>query len=322
MAGETIGYRTENLTAGALLTTAAFFCVALVGTLAKVSGQYTSTGVLLLFQNAICLLFVIPVVWRAGWASLRTRKVGLHLLRAGGGTACWWALFFAITQIPLANAMLLTYSAPLWMPLIAWAVTRRRVAASTWIGAGVGFVGVMLVLRPQGHGFSGGELSAFAGALLLAVAMMSVRWLGATEPVTRILFYYFLLSTLLSIPIAALDWKPVPAQGWPWLIGLGFAQLSSQILIVVAYRFASAEKLGPFIYSVIVFTAVIDWIFWGHAPSLSTYLGMALVIGGGLIAVRARPPIAAVDATEQPRRGRSSRPPASRPGSRGTGHRS
>ena len=57
---------------------------------------------------------------------------------------------------------------------------------------------------------------------------------------------------------------------------------------MIAYRFAPAEKLGPFIYSVIVFTALIDWLFWDHRPTVSTYLGMALVIGGGLLAVRAK----------------------------------
>jgi drug/metabolite transporter (DMT)-like permease len=212
----------------------------------------------------------------------------MHLLRAATGTGCWYALFVAIKQIPLANATLLTYSAPLWMPLIAWAVTRQRVATPTWLGAGIGFVGILLVLKPQGHGFSAGELSALAGALLLAVAMMSVRWLGATEPVTRILFYYFLLSTVMSLPIAIADWQPIATSGWPWLIGLGFAQLFSQVLIVVAYRYASAEKVGPFIYSVIVFTAVIDWIVWDHRPTVSTYLGMALVIGGGVLAMRAK----------------------------------
>ncbi|TQR86754.1 DMT family transporter [Mycobacterium hodleri] len=283
-----VGRRPENLVLGALLTTAAFFCVAMVGTLAKVAGQYTSTGVLLLFQNAICLLFVIPVVMRGGWSSMRTGKIGLHVLRAVAGTACWYALFFAIARIPLANATLLTYSAPLWMPLIAWAVTRQRVATATWVGAVVGFAGVVLVLQPQGHRVDVGELAAFAGALLLAVAMMSVRWLGATEPILRVLFYFFLLSTLLSVPIAALDWRPIPPAAWAWLIGLGLAQLSSQTLIVLAYRYAPAEKLGPFIYSVIVFTAVADWLFWNHPPTLVTYGGMALVIGGGLIAIRAR----------------------------------
>lgn len=298
MAGERAGYRTESLAAGAALTTAAFFCVALVGALAKVSGRYTSTGVLLLAQNAICLAAVAPVALRHGWAPMRTQRFGLHLLRAGTGTACWYALFFAITKIPLANATLLTYSAPLWMPLIAWAVTRQRVATATWVGAGVGFAGVVLVLRPQGHSVSIGELSAFAGAVLLAVAMMSVRWLGATEPTMRILFYYFLLSTAMSVPIAAADLRAISAPAWPWLIALGLAQWGSQLLVIIAYRFAPAEKLGPFIYSVIVFTALIDWLFWDHRPTLSTYLGMALVIGGGLLAVRAKP--AAAQAVSPP----------------------
>lgn len=286
--GAAAGRRPENLTLGAVLTVAAFFCVALVSALAKVGGQYTSTGVLLVFQNLICLVFVIPMAWRGGWSSLRTGKIGLHVLRAVTGTACWYALFFAITRIPLANAAVLTYSAPLWMPLVAWVVTRQRVATVTWIGAGIGFAGVILVLRPHGHGFSLGELSALAGAVFLAVAMMSVRWLGATEPITRVLCYYFLLSTVLSLPIAFVDWRPIPARAWVVLIALGLAQLASQILIVVAYRYASAEKVGPFIYSVIVFTAFIDWIVWDRAPTLLTYLGMALVITGGLVAVRAR----------------------------------
>jgi drug/metabolite transporter (DMT)-like permease len=293
-----VGRRPENLVLGAVLTTAAFFCVALVGALAKVSGQYTSTGVLLLFQNMIGLLFVIPVALRGGgWSSLRTARFPLHVLRAATGTACWYALFFAITQIPLANATLLTYSAPLWMPLIAWVVTRQRVAGATWVGACIGFVGIMFVLQPQGHGFSAGEAVALAGALFLAVAMMSVRWLGATEPMTRVLFYYFLLSTVLAVPIAVFDWQPIPAGAWGWLIGIGFAQLFSQTIVVLAYRYAPAEKVGPFIYSVILFTALIDWIVWNHPPTPFTYLGMALVIGGGLVAVRAKPrlPAASTD---------------------------
>lgn len=282
------GHKPENLVMGAALTTAAFFCVALVGTLAKVCGQYTSTGVILLSQNIIGLLFVVPLAIRGGWALVRTKRFALHVLRAAAGTACWYSLFFAIAEIPLANATLLTYSAPLWMPLIAWIVTRQRVANATLIGAGLGFTGIALVLQPQGHAVTTGELFALSGALFLAVAMMSVRWLGTTEPTLRILLYYFVLSTVLSMPFAVADWQPFPAQAWVWLIALGFAQAFSQILLVVAYRYASAEKVGPFIYTVIIFTALIDWIFWHYSPTAATYLGMTLVIGGGLVAVRAR----------------------------------
>ncbi|GJF10059.1 hypothetical protein NGTWS0302_25340 [Mycolicibacterium cyprinidarum] len=288
MSGAGTGHRPENLPLAAVFITVAFFCVALVAALAKLSSQYTSTGVILLVQNVIGLLFITPSALRGGWSSLRTGRLGLHVLRAATGTACWYVLFFAITQIPLANATLLTYSAPLWMPLIAWCVTRQWVSRSTWVGAGIGFCGVILVLQPQAHNFSIGGLSALAGAVFLAVAMMSVRWLGATEPMTRVLFYYFLLSTVMALPLAVVDWQPFPPQAWVGLVGLGSAQLISQVLIVVAYRYASAEKVGPFIYTVIVFTALIDWMVWDHRPTPATYLGIALVIGGGLVAVRSR----------------------------------
>lgn len=303
MAGSTsgTGYKPENLVLAAALTTAAFFCVSLVAVFAKVSGQYTSTGVILLVQNLICLVLMLPVMMRDGWASLRTERVGMHVLRSAMGTACWYCLFFAITLIPLTNATLLTYSAPLWMPLVAWVASREKISRATWLAAGLGFVGVTLVLRPEGQGFNIGDAAALAAALFLAVGMMSVRWLGSTEPVTRILFYYFALSSVMLLPIAVVGWRPVPLAAWPWLAALALAQLASQVLIAVAYRFASAEKVGPFIYSVIVFTAIIDWVVWHHAPGPLVLLGMALVIGGGLVAVRARGKVAAAPADARPR---------------------
>ena len=99
MSGTATGHRPENLVVGAALITAAFFCVALLAALGKVSGQYTTTGVLLLFQNLLCLLFIVPVALRGGWSSMRTNKIGLHVLRAVTGTACWYALFVAISLI-------------------------------------------------------------------------------------------------------------------------------------------------------------------------------------------------------------------------------
>jgi drug/metabolite transporter (DMT)-like permease len=287
-----VGHKPENLAMGAVLTTMSFFCVALVSALGKTAGQYASTGVVVLFQNLICLLFVTPVAIRGGWASLRTDKIGLHILRAASGTGCWYALFVAMTMMPLTNVILLGFSAPLWMPVIAWLVSRQKSSVATWIGAAMGFAGVVLVLGPHHQEFTVGVLFALAGALLLAVALMSVRWLGATEPMPRILFYYFGLSTVMALPLALIQWQPLVARSWIPLIGVGVSQLLSQIFIVLAYRYASSVKLGPFVYTVIVFTALIDWVVWEHAPTLYVFLGMALVIGGGLVAIRGQPKVA------------------------------
>lgn len=283
-----VGHKPEQLVTGAVLTTLSFLCVSVMSAMGKVAGELTSTGVVVLFQNLIAILFIAPFVLRGGWALLRTEKIGLHILRAASGTACWYALFVAITMMPLTNAVLLSFSAPLWMPVIAWLVTREKASAATWFGAALGFVGVVLVLQPHHQRFTVGVLFALAAAILLAFALMSVRWLGATEPMPRILFYYFLLSTVMALPIAAIQWHSVPAQAWIYLLAIGFSQLFAQIFIVLAYRYASSVKLGPLIYTTIVFTALIDWVIWNHAPTLFVVVGMVLVIGGGLVAIRGK----------------------------------
>ena len=242
----------------------------------------------MLFQNLICLVFVIPLAIRGGWASLRTEKIGLHILRAASGTACWYALFVAITMMPLTNAILLTFSAPLWMPVIAWVVFRQKASMATWIGAAMGFVGVVLVFGPQHNNFNVGALLALAGALFLAIALMSVRWLGATEPMPRILFYYFLFSTVMAMPIAASTGNRLRRGPGSTCSASDLRSFSPRCSSCCAYRYASSVKLGPLVYTVIVFTALIDWAIWDRTPTLFVILGMTLVIGGGLVAIRGK----------------------------------
>ncbi len=238
------GQMPENLAFGAALSSLSFFCTAVMSALVKATEELTSTAVVLLFQNLICLLVIIPVTLHRGWASLRTDKIGLHIFRAATGTAAWYALFVAITLMPLTNAILLTFSAPLWMPVIAWVVFRQRASTATWVGAAIGFIGVVFVLQPHHQDFNIGAVYALAGAFFLAVALMSVGWLGATEPMPRILFYYFLFSTVLVAPFALIDWKPFGARASVYLIGIALTLLVGQVLIVFAYRYASAVKVG------------------------------------------------------------------------------
>ena len=118
------------------------------------------------------------------------------------------------------------------------------------------------------------------------LALLSVRWLCETEPNLRILFYYFLLSTLLMLPFALVVWRTPEPWAWIYLAGIGLCLLASQVLLIVAYSYASAVTLAPIIYSVVVFTALINWAVWQRVPSLLEVAGMALVILGGVIAMK------------------------------------
>jgi drug/metabolite transporter (DMT)-like permease len=275
----------ENLVAGVLFATLAFASLAVMSALAKEADRHAATEVIVLFQNLICFLAVAPIALRHGLAPMATGRIGMHVLRAATGTGAWLALFFAITMIPLTNAVLLTYSAPLWLPLIAWMLGGQRVGGRVWAGVALGFVGIVLVLHPSNSPLNLGAVLGLLAAVLLALALLSVRWLSTTEPTERILFYYFLLSTLMMAPFAAYAWHVPDGWAWLYLVGIGVCLLASQVFIIVAYRHASAVTLAPIIYSVIVFTALINWLVWGRAPSLLEAAGMAVVIAGGVIAV-------------------------------------
>ena len=277
-----IAESSENIPLGAAYALGAFFCLAAMSAFAKAASGYAPTIVIVFFQNLICLAIVAPVTLRHGFRPLRTQRILLHLLRAATGTAAWFGLFLAITLIPLSNAVLLTYSAPLWMPLIGWIVTRETISVKLWVGVIVGFSGVFLVLNPSSGEFGIGALFAIGAAILLALALMSVRWLEATEPVPRILFYYFLFSTVMVLPFAVPSWKPIEGLGWLYLVAIGICLLGSQVLIALAYQQATAVKLGPLIYSVILFTALINWLIWAQPLTMLELAGMALIIVGGV----------------------------------------
>ncbi|MFO1057089.1 MAG: DMT family transporter [Dongiaceae bacterium] len=276
----------DRLAAGAACSLLAFASLAAMNALAKAAAPFASTTMIVLVQNAGCLLLVLPWALKDGRAGLRTGRLGMHLFRAATGTGAWFCLMLAIRMLPLPTAVLLTYSAPLWMPLIAWAATRERVAPRVWIGAALGFAGIALVLHPSADLPLGGAAWGLAAALLLALALLAVRWLGSTEPTPRILFYYFLLSTAIMVPPAAIEWTTPAPLGWLYLAGVAVGLALGQLFIVIAYRYASAVRLSPFIYSVIVFTALIDWAVWGRPPSPLELAGMALVVGAGILAAR------------------------------------
>ena len=276
----------DNVTLGVAMATLAFASLAIMSALAKQASPGAPTEVIVLFQNLICFVLVAPVALRHGWRELKTARIGMHVMRAATGTGAWLGLFFAITLMPLTNAVLVTYTAPIWIPLIAWMLHGRKVGKAVWSGVALGFLGIVMVLHPENAELTWGAPLALGAAVLLAFALLSVRWLGETETNIRILFYYFLLSTVLILPFAVVAWRTPEDWAWFYLAGIGLCLLASQVFIVLAYKFASAVTLAPVIYSVIVFTALINWAVWGRVPTWMEAGGMALVILGGIVAMR------------------------------------
>lgn len=268
------------------MATLAFASLAAMGAFAKAAAPGSPAMVNVFFQNAIAFVLLAPFALRHGLAPLKTRRIGMHVLRAFSGSSSWLALFIAINLMPLTNAVLLAYSAPIILPLIAWMVSGQKVTGPIWVGVVLGFAGIALVLHPSNAELGWGAPIALVGAVMVALALLSVRWLSETEPDLRIMFFYFALSTVGTLPLALLGWQTPAPWAWPYIAGIGLSLLASQVTIIIAYRYASPVVLAPAIYLVIIFTALINWVVWDRPPTWLEAGGVALVIVGGVIAMR------------------------------------
>jgi drug/metabolite transporter (DMT)-like permease len=151
----------------------------------------------------------------------------------------------------------------------------------------VGLVGIVLIIKPGPQMFQNpASLLALLAGIFSAVALVATNKLTETEPPTRILIYNFGISTLLLVPLCIWAWKPLTARQWLLLLGVGFSYAVTQYLIILAYRYASAAELSPFNYTVVVFSGLLGWWFFGNIPDVPAVIGTVLICAGGILSIR------------------------------------
>ena len=271
---------------GALLIVLAFACVAVMSAFGK-AAKGVPTGILVLFQNFISLVLFTPWVLGKGISELRTTRTWLHIVRAIAGLLSQVLMFVAVKKMPLVNAVLLSNSAPLFIPLVTWAWLKERIGGMVWMSLFVGFAGVILILKPGLALLSDPTaLIAISAAVFSALALVAVNRLSNTEPPRRILFYYFLYSSAAAAPFALLNWRTPTYREWLFLGGIGLMMAVSQLLIILAYKHASAGRIAPFNYTVVIFSGLIGWVVWNNAPDLLSLAGVLLVTAGGVLSTK------------------------------------
>jgi drug/metabolite transporter (DMT)-like permease len=279
--------RPERLQRGALAMLGSALFFAGMGLAVKIASRSLPNTTVVFARNAIGLLALLPwAAARLGWRGLATRKLPEHLVRALAGLASMYCFFYAIANMRLADAVLLNYSLPLFMPFIAQLWLGERFPARLWPGLLLGFLGIVLVLKPGSGLFNPIALFALASAALAALAQVGVRRLTESEPVTRIVLYFGAISTALSaLPLLGQRSAPAPSL-WPLLLTLGALATAAQVLLTYAYAQAPAAQVGPFIYACVPFAAILDGVFLGQWPDAASIAGSLLVILAGTLILR------------------------------------
>ncbi|MYM62760.1 DMT family transporter [Pseudomaricurvus sp. HS19] len=260
---------------------------ALVGSTAGAAGKLISDdlgpSMIVLIQYSICLIAMLPLLWRNGPAVWRSQRPLTHLLRGIGGWLSFFAYYTALSGIPLVDANLLRNTAPLFVPLVTLIWAGVLVPRSRWLPLSVGFFGVILILQP-GHStpFNAYYLVGLASGALLAVSMVGTRQLSSTESSSTIMLFYFLLSFLLSLPLAILHWQPVAWHTAPYLLYIGISIFLAMWLYTKAYSYAKPSIVSPMSYFAVIFSGLLGWLLWDHLPGALSLAGIALVVSAGV----------------------------------------
>lgn len=273
---------------GALLLALSALLFSLMG----IGIREVSTGVnnetVVFFRNLVGVLFFLPLVLVKGTLPLHTKRLKTHMLRAGYGLAAMYCFFYALAHLPLADAMLFTYSAPVFTPLLAWWLLKEPMTRRMLVATAIGLVGVVLVAKPSQAIFDTQALVGLAASVLAAFAFVSIREMSDTEPAFRIVFYFSLFSALASAIPLSWAWQPLSTYQLGLLLVIGLLATVSQIVMSKAYALAPPGQIGPVAYLAIVFAGALAWLRWGEVPDSTSLLGAALIFTSSLVAIARR----------------------------------
>lgn len=286
--------RPVDLRRGALSMVTSGLLFAFMGVAIKLAAAELPNAVVVFARNALGLLAFVPLLpqlHRIGW---RTRSLREHLVRGLAGLFAMYGNFYAIAHLPLADAVLINYSVPLFMPLIERAWLGEPVPKGLPGRLALGFVGVLFVLKPGSGLFQAAALAGLFGALSGALAQVGIRRLTATEPTLRIVVYFSVIATLASATPLPLSWRTPQTTGvWAALVAAGVLASVAQLFLTRSYVYAPAGSVGPFMFASVLWAAALDYLIFGRLPGPSSLAGGALIVTAGILSLRAAPRITA-----------------------------
>jgi drug/metabolite transporter (DMT)-like permease len=269
-----------------LLMILAFCFFAVMMTLIKLLGATLPLAQILLVRQLLVLALLTLVVGHGMRGVLRTARPGLQVLRAGFSLGAMFFGFLAIIHLPMAEATSLGFSQVMFVTLGAILILGEKVDLKRWIAMVIGFVGILIILRPTGEAMSFYAVSAIIGAMFGAGITVTVRMLGQTERTETILFWQgILMSLVLLLPSWWLWVAPTPRE-WLWLIATGIVGTAGQWLITRAYQYGEASALAPLDFVRLLLATASGFLVFGEIPDLLTVLGASLVVLGTLYTVR------------------------------------
>ncbi len=264
------------LAIGCLTISALLFSV--LGICIRYASHSVDNYTIVFFRNVVGLILFLPFIFKQGTGFVKTEKLWMHTWRSIVGLAAMYGFFYAIAHLKLSNAMVFTYSSPIFIPVIAWLFLKEKITIAMICAAVLGFIGVFCVAKPDQGLLNWISVIGIASSLLASMAFVTVRALTQTEPPERIVFYFCLIGSALSVIPMFWVWRPYHLQELLFLIGAGILANVSQIFMSHAYRLAPAGQIAPVNYMAIIFAGVWGFLLWNEVPDLYSVIGFCIIL--------------------------------------------
>jgi drug/metabolite transporter (DMT)-like permease len=296
--------RVEDIRLGILYMVASVFLFSIQNAIGKWLAQSYPIPMLVFFRSFVALLPSFLLVMRAGGIRvMRTNRLAGQFGRAviwGGSNV---ASFFGFHLLPVADAIALTFAAPLFLTALSYPILKERVSRERWIAVSVGFVGVLVMARPSGAENALGVAGAVTCAVCNAVGTLTVRDLCRTEHSASIVTWTAIFMTLMALPALPFFWVTPTPIDFLLFCSIGLIGGVSQYWTTQALSYAPAGAVSPFNYMALIWGSIIGFIVWGEVPTTPIIIGSAIVTLTGLYLLRAeawrrRKPVVAKPAAE------------------------
>jgi drug/metabolite transporter (DMT)-like permease len=240
------------------------------------------------FLRSLIGLSIFVLVGRQidGFGSLVTSRWPWHLLRTILATGAMFGFFFGLSRMPLVDALTLGFTAPLMMTALSVPMLGEHVGWRRWTGVSVGFIGVLIILRPGGGEVSLAAIAVLFAAFCYACMAITARHLSTTESSYALSVYVIAGPMVLSlIMLGRGSWQVPDTGGWLLFTLAGACSVIAWIGMIGGYRRASPALLAPFEYTALIGGAVAGYFIWGEIPDRWVALGATVIIASGLFVV-------------------------------------
>jgi drug/metabolite transporter (DMT)-like permease len=229
------------------------------------------------FRNFFGLVAALPLLLRHGPGLLRTTQLPRYFIRCLVGVVSMFCGFWAIGHLPLAQAVSLSYSAPIFVTIAAVIFLHEQVRARRWTAVVLGFIGVLVIVRPGSGDFTAGTLVAVTAALLSGIVSIQIKQLSYTEPADRIV----LLTTAIWVPMsllpALLVWQWPQGITWLWVVAAGFLGTGGHMLWTRALKLGDVSALTPISFMQLPVVAIFGYLLFDEAVDRWTAIGAGII---------------------------------------------